>query len=88
MKKRIEYYIAYAVRDLKSLNEVIIPHFNLYPLISQKQEDYLIFKKIVEQINNKQHLNKNGFINILKLKIYYYYINREHLLINHYKKYS
>ena len=63
------------MRDLKSINEIIIPHFYLYPLISQKQEDFLIFslraKKIVEalrDINNKQHLEKNGFINILKLK--------------------
>ena len=55
----------YNVRDLKSINEIIIPHFNLYPLISQKQEDFLIFslraKKIVEalrDINNKQHLEK------------------------------
>ncbi len=47
---------------------VIIPFFDKYPLISQKRADFEIFKKIIELINNKQHMTSEGLEKIVNLK--------------------
>jgi len=52
---------------------IIIPHFTLYPLISQKKSDFLLWSKVVEMLANKDHLNQPGFLSILS---YYASINR------------
>ena len=51
-------------RDLN----ILIKHFDNYPLITKKQADFLLFKKVVELINNKSHLNTEGLNEILSLK--------------------
>jgi len=38
------------VNSLKDLIEVIIPFFDKYPLITQKQGDYILFKQAIELI--------------------------------------
>jgi hypothetical protein len=58
----------YRVQKLHDINNIIIPHFNKYLLITQKQSDFLLFKDIVYLIFNKQHLNKEGLVKILSLK--------------------
>src|SRR5947209_16884387 len=50
------------------LINTIIPFFDKYPLISQKQADFKIFKKIVEFIKNKEHLTLEGMQKIINLK--------------------
>lgn len=50
------------------MTNIIIPHFEKYPLISQKQSDYIIFKNIIELINKDEHLTKDGLIKIINLK--------------------
>lgn len=52
----------YNVDSIKNIIEVVIPFFDKYPLISSKQNDFLIFKEIVFGIFHKQHLNQEGFI--------------------------
>ena len=52
----------------KDLIKVIIPHFSKFPLITQKQADFLLFKQIVELMNQKEHLNIEGLQKILRLK--------------------
>lgn len=52
---------------------VIIPHFTIYCLISQKKSDFLLWSKVVEMLANKNHLNQKGFLSILS---YYASINR------------
>jgi hypothetical protein len=47
---------------------VIIPHFDRYLLITQKQCDYIIFKNIIYLMNKGEHLNKDGLIKIVNLK--------------------
>jgi hypothetical protein len=47
---------------------VIIPFFEKYPLISQKQADFKLFKLIVELINNKEHMTQDGLQKIINLK--------------------
>ena len=58
----------YRVNKLNNIINIIIPHFDKYSLIIQKQSDYKTFKNIVELINKGEHLNKNGIIKIINLK--------------------
>lgn len=63
----------YRVTNINYLNNIIIPHFIKYPLISNKAADFLLWSKVVKMIFNKEHLNKSGFLKILT---YYASINR------------
>ncbi len=58
---------------MNELNEVIIPHFNKYTLISNKYVDFLFWSKAVNLVLNKEHLKLPGFLTILN---YYASINR------------
>jgi len=62
--------IKYQVRSVNELTNVIIPHFDKYPLITQKQGDFIIFKNIVELINKGEHLTNDGLVKIVNLKAY------------------
>jgi hypothetical protein len=48
--------------------EIIIKHFNNYPLISNKFADYLLFKQAFELFKNKQHLTPAGLRKIVAIK--------------------
>lgn len=63
----------YRINKLRDLNETIIVHFDSYPLLSGKYSDYIYWKKSVDLMLLKEHLNKIGFLSILKL---YASINR------------
>ena len=65
-KNRIS--VSYKVRNLNDILKVIIPHFNKYPLITQKQSDFIIWKNIVNLISKGEYLNKEGLTQIIKLK--------------------
>jgi hypothetical protein len=58
----------YRVDKLKDIMEVIIPHFDKYPLATQKLADYMLFKEIVSLMKNKEHLTLDGLKKILSLK--------------------
>jgi len=60
--------VTYSVRRLDEIIKIIIPHFEKYPLITQKQSDFIIWKMIVELMNKGKHLNENGIIQIINLK--------------------
>lgn len=60
--------IQYRVYDIKSLIDVVIPHFELYPLITQKKADFELFKRAACLINNKSHLNLKGLQEIVNIK--------------------
>jgi hypothetical protein len=47
---------------------VIIPFFDNYPLISQKRADFLLFKMIIELMNEGAHLTTEGLTKIVSLK--------------------
>ena len=59
--------IEYSVTSVIDL-AVIIDHFDNYPLITQKQGDYLLFKRVVNIINNKEHLTISGLQKILSIR--------------------
>lgn len=60
--------VYYKVRNLDDIIQIIVPHFDKYPLISQKQSDFLLFKNIVELMYKDEHLTKYGMIKIVGLK--------------------
>ena len=62
----------FRVDNVKEL-QIIIDHFDKYPLIGAKLSDYILFKQCFELIKVKQHLTKKGLEKIVSLK---YNINK------------
>ena len=55
------------VGSLKDLT-VLIEHFDKYPLITQKRADYELFKKAVNLMIHKEHLNPEGLQKIVNIR--------------------
>ena len=55
--------------DLEELINVIIPHFDKYPLLTQKRADYLLFKQVVIIMKNKEHLISEGLTKIISIRV-------------------
>jgi len=62
--------VVYQIRDVKDLTNVVIPHFEKFPLFTNKEKDFLIWKDIVILINKKEHLNEKGLMKIINLKTF------------------
>ena len=56
------------LNPLKILAQYVIPHFDKYPLLTQKRADYLLFKQVVDLILRKEHLTSKGLLEILSIK--------------------
>ena len=54
----------YALEDLK----VILHHFDKYPLLTNKQSDYLLFKEVVNLMQEGKHLTLEGLNKIVSIK--------------------
>lgn len=56
--------------EIRSIKELLVlkAHFDKYPLISQKQSDYELFKLALDYIQQGLHLNTEGLIKILSIK--------------------
>lgn len=48
--------------------EVILNHFDSYPLITQKLADYILFKQVVLLMKSKEHLTTEGLNKIVSLR--------------------
>ena len=59
----------FVVQDINLLITNILPHFNIYPILNIKYEDYICFKKVLEIIQLKQHLTQEGLYKINKLRL-------------------
>lgn len=59
---------AFRVSSLKQILNKIIPHFDKYILITQKQADYQLFKKIVLLMAGGEHLKSKGLQSIINIK--------------------
>ena len=59
--------VQYVVESIKEL-QVIIDHFNKYPLVTEKVSDYLIFKQCFFIIKQREHLTEKGLLNLIGLK--------------------
>jgi len=53
-----------AIKDL----DVILNHFDKYPLITQKHADYLLFKMAINLIKEKAHLNSEGLRKLVAIR--------------------
>ena len=47
--------VEFRVSTLNDIANVIIPHFDKYPLATKKQADYILFKEIILLLLNKEH---------------------------------
>jgi len=60
--------VEFRVSTLKDLVDVILPHFDNYPLITKKHSDYLLFKQIVLLMLNKEHSTLEGIQKTVNLR--------------------
>ena len=58
----------FRIESLDLISDLIIPHFDKYPLVTQKLGDYLLFKTVVEMMKSKEHLTDAGINKIVAIK--------------------
>jgi hypothetical protein len=59
--------VQYRVSSIKDL-QVIVDHFNNFPLITHKWSDFQLFKAAFELVKCKRHLTLEGLIDIVSIK--------------------
>lgn len=62
--KRAAVFMVESLKDLI----YIVDHFDKYPLITQKREDYVLWRRAVEIVNKKEHLTLEGLQIIVALR--------------------
>jgi hypothetical protein len=55
----------YFIKDKDSLLQILLPIFNFTKLNSSKYHQFIIFEKIVNFINEKKHLSKEGKLKMI-----------------------
>ena len=60
--------VYYNISSIKDIVKYVIPHFDSYPLVSQKKADYLLFREIIMLMSKKEHLSNSGLTKIISLK--------------------
>lgn len=70
--------VYYTIGNIKDLSSKIITHFDIYLLVGNKLDNYLIWKDIDFMVESKTHLTKEGLnlIKELKLKLNKYPNNK------------
>jgi hypothetical protein len=59
--------VQFRVSSIKDL-QVIVDHFNHFPLITEKWSDFQLFKAAFELVKSKRHLMLEGLIEIVSIK--------------------
>ncbi|KAG2189659.1 hypothetical protein INT45_004887 [Circinella minor] len=62
--------VNYSVSSVPQIKNKILPLFEQSPLRAGKLESYLIFKKVVEMMENKEHLTKEGLAKIINMSYF------------------
>lgn len=57
----------YEVRDIRSLTDRVVPHFETYPLQGAKKEDFEKFRKICGMVKANLHLSPKFLPEIIEL---------------------
>ena len=57
----------FETRSVSDLATKIVPHFERYPLLSSKQNDFERFAAIVQLMRRGAHLDQDGFAEIVRL---------------------
>lgn len=55
------------IKDIKSINKYLLPHFWDYPLRGTKYLYFLSFKEAMYLINSKEHLTKEGLDKVIEI---------------------
>ena len=58
----------YRVNTLKENLATIIPHFDKYPLITQKCSDYLLFRDVLMMMSRGEHITAEGIQTIVNIR--------------------
>jgi hypothetical protein len=58
----------FTVSSLDAILAKIIPHFDKYPLKSQKLADYLLFREVVMMMKRREHLTALGLQKIINIR--------------------
>ena len=64
-KRGVVYYTVGSVKDIV---KYIIPHFDKYPLVTQKLKDFKLFKEIVLLMEKGEHKSLHGLLKIFSLR--------------------
>jgi len=48
--------------------KVLIEHLDKYPLLTKKQADYVLFKRVVKLMEGKEHLTLDGLQEVINIK--------------------
>lgn len=56
------------ITSISEIINTIIPHFDKYPLMTIRREEFELFKEVALIMHKKQHLTKQGFREILSIK--------------------
>ncbi len=65
-KRRVVYYTVGSVKDIV---KYIIPHFDQFPLVTQKLKDFMLFKEIVLIMEKGEHKTLPGLLKVFSLKV-------------------
>lgn len=60
--------LSFRVSSVADIVNVILPHFDSYPLNTIKSADYFLFREVALMMKEKQHLSKEGWARVLALK--------------------
>jgi uncharacterized protein YfkK (UPF0435 family) len=60
--------VSLTISNIKDIGKIIIPFFDLYPILGVKKMDYNDFKSIYNIIISKDHLTSEGLAQILKIR--------------------
>ena len=64
---RSDQTLKWEIRSLLPLCEVVIPHFEMYPMLSGKQRDFELFADICERMARRAHCEPAGLAEIVRL---------------------
>ena len=65
-KRGVVYYTVSSVKDIV---KYIIPHFDKFPLVTQKLKDFMLFKEIVLLMEKGEHKTLPGLLKVFSLKV-------------------
>ena len=60
--------LSFVVSSRKEIFTFIIPHFDSYPLLTQKRADYELFKLIIAKMERGEHLTSSGLLEIINIR--------------------
>lgn len=60
--------VTYYVQSFADLTKVIIPHFNKYPLLTQKKAYFILFTQIINLLNCKEQASIKGLQKIINIR--------------------